>query len=333
MEEVKAKTAHRKRQAVRLFKDNNSILILIVLLLAGITMVDGFKNGFYNVLVYSAVYGVVCVGLGLIMITGNIDLSSGFQAGLAGVSTVLAFNAVYHATGNSVLSLVVGIIAALLTGAITGFINGFVVTKIGVSSLIATIAANYAYKGLVFYFAQASFAPEDAEIVKIIAKTRIADIKWLTPALIILVAVVVIVALWMYKTKFGNRLHVVGDNPEAAAFAGINVANTTWVAYIIGGVLAAVTGFMMVSWDGYAIFTQGNSLSTFTISCCVIGGIKMAGGKGTAVHVLLGVLIMRTIQTIMTCLFLTSDWVNFITGALLVVVLIVDRFTSAKDVQ
>lgn len=333
MEEVKTVKVDRKKQVSRLFKDNNSILILVLLLLAAFTLVDGFKNGFYNVLVYSAVYGVVCLGLGLIMITGNIDLSAGFQAGLAGVSTVLAFNAVYHATGNGILSLGAGIIAALVTGAITGMINGFVVTKIGVSSLIATIAANYIYKGLVFYFAQSSFAPEDADIVKIIAKTKIADIKWLTPALIILVVVVLLTALWMYKTKFGNRLHVVGDNPEAAAFAGINVANTTWVTYIIGGVMAAVTGFMMVSWDGYAIYTQGNSLSTFTISCCVIGGIKMAGGKGTAFHVLLGVLIMRTIQTIMTCLFLTSDWVNFITGALLVIVLIIDRFTSNKSAQ
>jgi ribose transport system permease protein len=57
----------------------------------------------------------------------------------------------------------------------------------------------------------------------------------------------------------------------------------------------------------------------------------MAGGKGTVVHVLLGVVIMRTIQAIMSALFLSTDWVNFITGALLILVLVMDRFTSTKN--
>ena len=105
-------------------------------------------------------------------------------------------------------------------------------------------------------------------------------------------------------TRFGNRLHVVGDNPEAAAYAGISVQKTVWVTYVLCGLLSAVSGFVMVSNAGYAIYTQGNSLATLTISCCVIGGIKMAGGKGTAIHVLLGVLIMRVISQMMTALLL-----------------------------
>ena len=83
------------------------------------------------------------------------------------------------------------------------------------------------------------------------------------------------------------------------------------------GVLAAVTGFFMVSNAGYAIFTQGNGLSTLPISCCVIGGIKMAGGKGTAIHILLGALIMRVISQMMSAMFLPADRVNLITGILL----------------
>lgn len=333
MEKEVKKTAavQNKAQAVRLLKDNNSVLILVVLLCVGFFLIDGFRNGFYNVIVYSSIYGAVALGLGLVMITGNIDLSVGFQAGLSGVTAVVVFNMVYGASGSAAAALVVGIIGALITGAVTGLINGFIVTKIGVSPLIATIAANYIYKGLVFYFAQNSISPEDADIVKVIAKTKLGGLRWLTPSVIIFVVILAVVFFWMYKTRFGNRLHVVGDNPEAAAFAGINVSNTVWVTYIICGVLAAVCGFMMVSFDGYAIYTQGNALSTFPISCCVIGGIKMAGGKGTAVHVLLGVLIMRVIQAMMSAMFWSADMVNFVTGALLILVLIVDRFTSTKS--
>lgn len=323
-----------RAQTIRLIKDNNSVLILALLLAACFLFVDGYSNGFYNVIVYSSIYGVICLGLGLVMITGNIDLSVGFQAGFAGVTTVLSFNAVYAATGgNSILSLVISILAAMLTGAVTGLINGVVVAKIGVSPLIATIATNYLFKGLVFNFAQSSFAPTDADTIKLIAKTKIFDLKWLTPSVIIFVLIVILLGLWMYKTRFGSRLRVVGDNPEAASYSGISVSKTVLITYVLCGVLAAISGFLMVSFDGYTIYTQGNSLSTFPISCCVIGGIKMAGGKGTVVHMLLGVVIMRAISTMMSVMFLSTDMVNLITGLLLVAVLIIDRFTSSKSVD
>jgi len=330
-EKVTAVAVDRKKQAGRLVKDNNSVLILAVLLFIAFFFVDGFSRGFYNVLVYSAEYGIICLGLGLVMITGNIDLSVGFQAGFSGVTAVMCFNAVYAASGNAVLGVAVALVGALVTGGLCGVLNGFVVTKIGVSPLIATIATNYIYKGLVFNWAQSSFPLSDTTAMQAIAKTRIAGLKWLTPMVIIFFVVIALFFLWMYKTGFGNRLHVVGDNPEAAAFAGISVANTVWITYIICGVLAAACGFLMVAFDGYAIYTQGNAMSTFPISCCVIGGIKMAGGKGTAVHVLLGVIIMRTISQIMSSLFLSPSMVNLITGILLIVVLLVDRFTSAKS--
>lgn len=328
--EMNLAAASSRKQTVRLIKDNNSVLILVVLLAVGFFLIDGFSNGFYNVIVYSAEYGAICLGLALVMITGNIDLSVGFQAGLASVTTIMAFNAVFSATGNGALALIVGVIAALVTGAVTGFINGFVVTKIGVNPLIATIATNYIFKGLVFVYAQSSFAAADASVMNSVAKTRIGGLRWLTPMVIIFVILIVLACLWMYKTKFGNSLYVVGDNPEAASFAGISVPNTVLTSFVMCGMLAAVTGFMMASFDGYAIYTQGNALGTFPISCCVIGGIKMTGGKGTAVHVLLGVLIMRAIQAMMSAMFWNADRVNLVTGILLVAVLIIDRFTSAK---
>ena len=320
----------RKKQLSRLFKDNNAVLILVVLLFVAFICIDGFKNSFYNVIQYSAEYGICCLGLALVMITGNIDLSVGYLAASCGVSLVWSFNAVYAASGNAVLALIVGVIGALLTGAVLGLFNGVVVTSIGVSPLIATIATNYIYQGLVFNFAQTSFAPTDKTLLQVVAKTKLFGLKWLTPMSIIFVVFVAAVFLWMYKTGFGNRLHVVGDNPEAAEYAGISVSKTVRISYVLCGLMAAVTGFMMVSFTGYAIYTQGDFLGTFPISCCVIGGIKMTGGKGTAVHVLLGVLIMRCISTMMSALFWNAYRVNLVTGLLLVVVLIIDHFTSTK---
>ena len=323
----------RRRRAAVLVRDNNSVLILVVLLAACFLFVDGYVNGFYNVLVYSSVYGAVCIGLGLVMITGNIDLSVGFQASLSGVVMVALFNVVYAGTGSVAASMLAGVLGAFIAGALCGLFNGFVIAKIGVSPLIATIATNYLFKGLVYNYARTSFPPAETEAVKAIVKTRIFGLRWLTPSVLLLFVMVALVGFWLYKTRFGNSLYIVGDNPEAAAYSGISVSRTVLTAYIICGVFAAICGVLMVSSDGYAIYTQGTSLSTFPISCCVIGGIKMAGGKGTALHMLLGILIMRAISTMMSVMFLPTDMVNLITGVLLIVVLVIDRFTSKKEVD
>lgn len=328
--EKKVKLSIDRKQAARLIKDNNSALIFLVLLLGALLLIDGFSRGFYNVLLYSGQYGAICLGLGLVIITGNIDLSVGFQAALCATTSATSFNAVFAATGNAVVAAAAAFVCAVATGVVCGLLNGFVITKIGVSPLIATIATNYIFKGLVFNWAKSSYSLTDATLMQSIAKTRIAGLRWLTPMVIIFLLLVVVIALWMYKTKFGNKLHVVGDNPEAASFAGISVSNTVLITYVLCGALTAVTGFLMTSFDGYAIYTQGTAMATFPIACCVVGGVKMAGGKGTAVHVLLGVLIMRVISQMMTSMFLSPDIVNLITGILLIAVLIMDRVTSSK---
>lgn len=326
-----AKAAERKNQRIRLLKDNNSVLILAVLLFIGLVLVDGFTTSFYNVFQYSALYGIVCLGLGLIMITGNIDLSLGYMATFCGISCVTTFNAIYASTSNAVLGTVVGLIVALAVGCLLGCFNGLIVTKFGVSPLIATIATNYIYEGAVLQFASSSYALDEKSVIQTVARTQIFGQRWLTPMLIIFVLFVVGVFLWMRMTRFGNRLQVVGDNPEAAEFAGISVSKTVWVTYIIAGFCAAVCGFLLVSFSGYSIYSQGITLGTFPISCCVIGGIKMSGGKGTAVHVLLGVFIMRVISNIMSAMYWNTAYVNLATGIVLIAVLIVDRFTSSKS--
>ncbi len=320
-----------KQQTVRLVKDNNSVLILLVLLFIAFFFIDGFSRGFYNVILYSAQYLPIALGLGLVMITGNIDLSVGFQAALCAMTSVMGFNVAYAASGNAVVATLVALVCAVVTGAVSSFVNGFIITKIGVSPLIATIATNYIFRGLVFNWAKSSITLDDKTLMQSFAKTlKIGGLKWLTPMIFVIIIVLALVFFWMYKARFGNRLHVVGDNPEAAAYAGISVSNTVLVTYVVCGILVALTGFLMVCYDGNAIYTQGTALGTFPIACCVVGGIKMQGGKGTAIHIMLGVLIMRTISQMMVSLFLSPDMVNLITGILLIAVLIMDRFTSTK---
>jgi len=309
--------------------DYNSAIIALVLIVVSLTFVDGMTKSFYRVVLESSYYGMVALGLSLVMLTGNIDLSIGFGSGVATIVTITVFNLVYNGS-NGFAAVVISFIAALACGAIIGAINGFIVTKIGVSALIATIATNYIYKGIAFKYANEAYEAVGEEI-KYVVNTKIFGLKWLTIPVIVFVITVIAMAFLMRKTKFGNDIYVVGDNPEAAAYAGISVPNTTWKAYIICSMLGAATAFFLVSRSGNAMYTQCSTLDTFSISACVLGGIKMSGGKGTIVNVFLGILVMRVIQTIMNTMFLATAWINFISGALLIIVLIVDRITAKKE--
>ena len=332
---VETKKAERKAILSRQLRDNNSVLILIVLVLVAFIFIDGFNKTFYQAILTAAEYGLVCLGLGLIMMTGNIDLSLGYLATSCGVTFVTVLNAMYAATANLGASFAVALLVSLVLGFILGCFNGFIITKIGISPLIATIATNYIFDGYVLQYASDSYKPESAakNIVKAVGNTQIFGLKWLTPMTLILIIFIAVAALWMYKTRFGNSIKLVGDNPEAANYAGIKAGNVVFATYAIAGVLCGLCGFLMVSYTGAAIYTQGTALSTLPVACCVLGGIKMTGGKGTAVHILLGILIMRVISQMMNALHLQTAIVNLVTGLVLIVILLVDRFTSTKTVE
>lgn len=317
----------RKAHFKRLFLNYNSALIFVLLLIFATFFVNKFDRNYSTVIFEASIYGCIAIGLSLVMITGNIDLSVGFQAATSAAVTVLIINA----TG----SVAVGVVAALIAGVVMGSINGTVVTILGISPLIGTIATNYIYKGIVYYFTKdGSIYPEGAlrdTLKNSIAKLQFFDLKFLTLTVIIVAVILIALAFVMRKTKFGNGIYIAGDNAEAGKLAGINTGKVSFFAYMLCGVLCGVAGVFLASNQGAAIYTLGEGRDVFAISACVIGGVKMAGGKGTMFNVLLGILIMRVINTMMNVLIVPTSWVNFISGALLILVLIIDRFTSAKQ--
>ena len=317
----------KKSKYLKLLKDYNAIVIFLLLAIIATFFVDGFSKNIDRVIVEASLYGMIACGLGLVMVTGNIDLSVGFQAACAAVIAVL----VYNATGGS---LALAAIFAVLTGIVTGLINGITVVKLGISPLIATIATNYIFKGFVYFFTKDGAIYPDGELRRqfqtALSKNTLFDIDVLALPVLIVLVVLVILYFVMRKTRFGVSLYIAGDNAEAGLFAGIDIKKSVMITYVLCGVCCALAGLFLASNAGSAIYSQGEGRDVFAISACIIGGIKMAGGKGTMVNLLLGILIMRVISTAMDMMLIPASWVDFVSGALLIVILIIDRFTAAK---
>ena len=317
----------KKNKYLKVLKDYNAIVILLALAIIATFFVDGFSRNFDRVITEASFYGMIAIGLALVMVTGNIDLSIGFQAACAAVMAVLVYNAT---AGNLILTIIV----ALITGIITGFINGFTVVKLGISPLIATIATNYIYKGFVYFFTKDGAIYPEGELRRqfqtSLAKKTLFNVDALAYTVLIAIVIVAVLYFVMRKTRFGVSMYIAGDNAEAGQFAGIDIKKSVWITYVLCGVCCALAGVFLASNAGSAIYSQGEGRDVFAISACVIGGIKMAGGKGTMVNVLLGILIMRVISTAMDMMLIPAAWVDFVSGALLIVILIVDRFTAVK---
>lgn len=317
----------KKSKYIKLLKDYNAVAILLLLAIIATFFVDGFSKNIDRVIVEASLYGMIAVGLGLVMVTGNIDLSVGFQAACAAVMAVL----VYNVTGGN---LILSAIIAIISGIITGFINGFTVVKLGISPLIATIATNYIYKGFVYFFTKDGAIYPEGELRRqfqdALSKKELFNVDALAVPVLIVLAVLIVLYFIMRKTRFGVSLYIAGDNAEAGQFAGIDIKKTVWITYILCGVCCALAGLFLASNAGSAIYSQGEGRDVFAISACIIGGIKMAGGKGTMVNLLLGILIMRVISTAMDMMLIPAAWVDFVSGALLIVILIIDRFTAVK---
>jgi len=308
----------------------NSVVIALLILVLGSFFVNKFSNNLSSILVETSIYGFIAVGLAFVMICREIDLSVGYIAASCAVTTVMVINA----TGNIFLAAVF----ALIVGAVIGAINGFVVVKLGVNSLIATIATNYIFTGFVYFFTnKGSIYPEHPKgtdlrqaLKDAFANLQIFGVKALTLTVIIMIVFLVVMAFIMRRTKFGISMYISGDNAEAGRLSGINVNRVKFSAFVICGICCAIAGIFLASYSGAAIFTQGEGRNIFAISACVIGGVKMAGGKGTMLNVLLGILIMRMISTGMNLMLIPSAWVDFVSGVLLLAVLVVDRVTSFK---
>jgi len=325
---VKAKLGKDQimRYIRKLLINYNSIVIFVLLLVLASFFVNRFTRNYTAIITEASIYGFLAVGLALVMISGNIDLSIGFQAASSAVIVILVVNA----TG----SIGAGMIAGLATGVVTGVINGAIVSVIGISPLIATIAMNFVYKGFVYYFTKDGSIYPSGELRGLLRSSlagfKLFNIGFLTLTVVIIAVAMLIFAFILSRMNLGNNIYISGDNPEAGRLSGVNIKRTAFISYVLCGICCGIAGVFLASSQAAAVYTLGEGREIFAISACVIGGIRMAGGKGTMLNVLIGVLIMRMIATGMNLLLIPASWVDFVSGALLIIVLVIDKVTSVK---
>src|SRR5688500_4251278 len=242
-----------------------------------------------NILLSIPLTVVVAMGMMMVIISRNIDLSVGSTLGFAAI----VVGNVFISWPEMPIPLAAAI--AMGIGAGLGFVNGALVTWLRVPSIIATLGTLSAYRGLVFIYSGArQVDPNDIPFSLIrLSQGSPVGVPW-----IVLFAVFVAVATWLFMryTRIGREIYAVGSNTTAAQLRGIAVKRTLLIVFTITGALAGLAGVMYASRFGYVNPRDtGSGFELDVITAVIIGGTSVFGGSGAVLGTLLGCLLLGVV--------------------------------------
>ena len=282
-----------------------------------------------NILLHSAILGTIALGMGLVVLTGDIDLSVGSSFVFVGGLTILFYNK----TGSILLT----VLCAIILGAVCGFVNGVLVGKVKMPPFIVTLATMLIFRSVSQYMMNEMGETRyriDATKASYQALFNFGNGSFLTIAYIVIVFLVM-AALMVYittSTKFGKRVYAIGSNEQAAKLAGVNVVWTRIAVFATCGALTGLAAFLKIAKDtSFDPATSGKNFELYSIAAVVIGGISMAGGKGNLTGIVFGTMSFTLIDKIITALGMNALLNDSVKGLILLVAVGMQMIKKRSD--
>ena len=285
-------------------------------------------SGVMNVFRHSAVIGIIGIGMGLVCLTGEIDLSVGAMLALDGGFSVIIFNMTD--------SILLTFLFAIVFGAFCGLVNGVMVGLVEMPAFIVTLATMLMYRSFAQYFCQhvdKALIGGGSSVYKMansqssyqtlynFGNGKVSTIPIVGLILIIMTLVFVYITT---STKYGKKVYAVGSNMKGAQMAGINTAAVKISVFVIAGALVGIGAFLWIAMNASADpATTGNSYEMYAIAAAVLGGISMSGGKGKCLGILFGAMSYTIIDKIIVSLKMDSLINNAIKGMILLIVIMI----------
>jgi len=271
-------------------------------------------------------YGIFSIGVGLVIISGGIDLSVGSICALLGV--LLSMMLVeWHWPPT------VAVAAALAIGACLGAVHGVLITRLRLQPFIVTLCGLLLYRGAARYIARDATkgfgAGEGFEWVRTIAAGSLGGV----PMPFVLLAIVGVGAwLLLHRSVFGRHLVAIGRNEEAARYAGVRTqAVVTW-AYVISGTLTAVSAIIIAFYtNSISPASHGNFYELYAIAAAVVGGCSLRGGEGSIVGIVMGAALLQVIRNLVNLLDIPSSLDFAVMGGVILVGAIADRLVAQRS--
>lgn len=275
------------KKTTKIFSGPMLGLILIVVIFGVITPNFFSIKNFINILNQLPIFGLLAIGMTLVVMTGGIDLSVGCILGLS--SMTMGYFAVILG-----LPFPVAMIFAIIVGTLMGLISGLLVSRINLPPFIATLSMYYVARGL------ANVITGGEQILGYPNWLMMLSFKkyfgFITATSILFFVILLINHFILEKTSFGRNIYAVGDNEEVARLSGIDTKKYILFVYVASGFLSAVAGILTASKVCASQPFQGNGYELYAIAIAVIGGASLNGGIGSMKGTLIGCFVITILN-------------------------------------
>lgn len=307
------------RILARVGSQNLSLLLALVILVAifGALRPDVFflPRNLINIGLAITILGILAMAQTVVIVSGGLDISVGSIVGLATMVVAIAM----QATGSAAL----GIAAALAVAALAGLANGLIITFGRVNAVIATLGTMAAFRGGAFLTSGGSSVSIVNEQFRFLGN---GVILFFPVPILVLLAVLVLFAIFLNTTVIGRNIYAIGGNPTVARLAGIPIRRYQIGIYILSGLAAGVAGLLLASRTMSGQPASGSQgLELEAITAAILGGCALQGGKGTIFGALLGVLIIGVLNNGLILTSVPTFYQLIAKGALLIVAVMIQE--------
>jgi len=272
-------------------------------------------------------FGIFSIGLGLVIITGGIELSVGSMMALLGVLMSMMLTE----WGFGVVPAVVAIIAVAM---VLTLIHGLLITRLNMQPFIVTLC------GLLFYRGLARFITNDEtkgfgtvaglDFLRYLANGNLFGVPM---PFVLLILISIIAWVGLHRSVYGRYLFATGRNEEAARYAGINTNRIITAAYVIAGALTAVSGIIFAFYtNSVSPANHGNAYELYGIAAAVLGGCSLRGGEGSVIGILIGTALLQVLRNLVNLLGIPSSLDFAVMGAVILIGVMADQiFTERRN--
>jgi inositol transport system permease protein len=318
------------------FKDilkKHSIAFVLLGMIVAISIIEpkflSSKN-IFNVLTQAAIFGIMSLGLTLIIISKGIDLSAGSLVALVGVIAA-SLGQIGDATDKffpnmGELYFIVPVLVALGVGAILGIINGGLIAFTGIPPFIATLGMTTIARGLtLMYTGGKPISQLTPQFMFLGSKIGFMPVPVLVYGIMVLITWIL-----LNYTSFGKNIYAIGGNVKAAEVSGVNVKKNTILIYMYAGLMYGVAALVFAGRVGSVHPGAATGYELTAIAATTIGGTSHAGGIGTIGGAVIGALILSVLRNGLTLLGVQAYWQQIVEGAIIVGAVIIDMRKHKK---
>ncbi len=268
--------------------------------------------------VYMVDVGFMALGMTLVLLLGDIDISVGSIAALSATVMAVSFNAG--------LPFPLAILAMLLVGVVCGFLNGLLITRFKeLYPMIITLSTLTLYRGIAYIILKDQSAGGFPQwFAKDLGYGSVNIFGLDVPVMLLCILLVIpFYAVWIHRTPSGRRIFATGTNIVAARYSGLKTDRIKLTVFTLNGVFAAVGGFFLCARTGSVKYTLATGYEMQAIAIAVLGGASTAGGKGSAVGILLALVLMTCLKNGLMIAYNDAFILNLAIGVLLIAVVLV----------